>query len=268
MAYDGDIQWFNGERWITAGSVASYQNQDPFNTYAENESKQPENGEDEDGEADEEITFTLAEDMTINALDRTDADGDGRKAGYGMDDDRTTGTELFSRDDTIGRYTVLTDGDGNQIYMYNANNEFGTSGDYTISNLKVNQAVLDDYSLLPFHTEDKLVDMQLGQDILDEWDKASVNLNPDNMTPKDFNDYYSAMASIIANDGYVYKVIAENQNSVVATMDDSRVSFTGVSSNDELTNLIKFQNAYNANSRYINVISEMLETLITKVGNW
>ncbi len=215
----------------------------------------------EDGKSDGEFTFTLAEDMTVNALNR-------EEAGYGMDDARTTGTELFSRDDTIGRYTKLTDSEGNEIYLYNSYNEFGTDGDYSIANLQVNQAVLDDYSLLPFHTEDKLVDMQLGQDILDAWDKASVNLNPDNMTPKDFSDYYSAMTSVIANDGYVYRAIAENQNSVVASLDDSRTSFTGVSSNDELTNLIKFQNAYNANSRYINVISEMLETLIMKVGNW
>lgn len=222
----------------------------------------------EDGELDEDFTFTLTEDMTITALDLTDTDGDGHKAGYGMDADHTTGTELFSRDDTIGRYTVLTDGDGNQIYMYNAYNEFGTSGEYTITNLEVNQAVLDDYSLLPFHTEDKMVDMQLGQDILDAWDTPSVNLNPDNMTLKDFADYYSAMMSVIANDGSVYKTLSENQNTVVSTLSDSRTSFTGVSSNDELTNLIKFQNAYNANSRYINVITEMLDTLINKVGNW
>jgi flagellar hook-associated protein 1 FlgK len=110
--------------------------------------------------------------------------------------------------------------------------------------------------------------MQLAQDILDAWDTASINLNPDNMTPKDFNDYYSSMVSIIANDGYVYQAISENQNSAVASLDDARVSFSGVSSNDELSNLIMFQNAYNANSRYINVVADMLDTLINKVGNW
>ena len=30
--------------------------------------------------------------------------------------------------------------------------------------------------------------------------------------------------------------------------------------------MIKYQNAYNAASRYINVVSEMIQTLITQMG--
>ncbi len=40
----------------------------------------------------------------------------------------------------------------------------------------------------------------------------------------------------------------------------------GVSSSEELTNMIKFQNAYNAASRYINAINEMLGHIIEKLG--
>nr|HRL58079.1 flagellar basal body rod C-terminal domain-containing protein [Lachnospira sp.] len=35
---------------------------------------------------------------------------------------------------------------------------------------------------------------------------------------------------------------------------------------EELTYMIKYQNAYNASSRFINVINEMIETLLTQVG--
>lgn len=222
-----------------------------------------ENSFDESGVAQEEISFTLLQDVTTTTLD-TGEDG----AHYGIDDESTPGTELFARSDTLSRYTVATDGDGNKIYIYNPYNQFGTEGDYTVSNIEVNKVVLDDYAYLPFSTKDKLVDMKLGEDILNAWSSVFTNLDPDNMTPKDFEDYYDAMTGVIANDGYVYREISENQNAVVATLDDARVSFTGVSSTDELTNLIKFKNAYNANSRYINVVSEMLDTLINRVGNW
>lgn len=222
-----------------------------------------ENSFNEKGVAESEITFTLAEDVIVTALDTGD-----EGASYGMDDNSTPGTELFSRSDTTARYTIATDNDGNKIYIYNPFNQYGEEGDYTVSNLEVNQVVLDDYAYLPFSTKDKKVDMQLGQDILDAWSNVYINLDPDNMTPKDFDDYYDAMTGVIANDGYVYQQIASNQNTVVAALDDARVSFTGVSSSDELTNLIKFKNAYNANSRYINVVSDMLDTLIHKVGNW
>ena len=110
--------------------------------------------------------------------------------------------------------------------------------------------------------------MDLGQKILDAWANATINLDPSNMTPKDIDDYYDAMTEVIANDGSVYKEISQNQNSVVSSLDEARTSFAGVSSNDELTNMIRFKNAYNANSRYINVIADMLDTLINKVGNW
>lgn len=49
-------------------------------------------------------------------------------------------------------------------------------------------------------------------------------------------------------------------------LDNKRQESIGVSSDDELTNMIRFQNAYNAASRYINVVSEMLEHLVTALG--
>lgn len=110
--------------------------------------------------------------------------------------------------------------------------------------------------------------MDFAQSILDKWDEEFINIDPDNMTPKDFKDYYDYMVEIIGNDGYIYQKIADNQNTVVNTIDNARISFTGVSSTDELTNLIKFKNAYNANSRYINVVADMLDTLINRVGHW
>ncbi len=46
----------------------------------------------------------------------------------------------------------------------------------------------------------------------------------------------------------------------------AREQVIGVSTDEELSNMIKFQNAYNASSRYINVISEMLEHILSTLG--
>ena len=215
-----------------------------------------------DGVATADITFRVNAPVNVTVLDM-DA------AHYGMDDEPTPGTELFSRKDTSSRYTVATDtATGDKYYIYNPNNAFGTEALYTLDNLEVNKVVLDDYSYLPFSTEDRKVDMGFVQNILDAWDKEFTNIDPDNMTPKDFKDYYDYMVELIGNDGYIYEQISLNQEKAVMSIDDTRVSFTGVSSTDELTNLIKFKNAYNANSRYINVVAEMLDTLINRVGHW
>ena len=47
----------------------------------------------------------------------------------------------------------------------------------------------------------------------------------------------------------------------------AREQVLGVSSDEELSNMIMFQNAYNASSRYINVISELLEHIINTLGS-
>lgn len=52
---------------------------------------------------------------------------------------------------------------------------------------------------------------------------------------------------------------------MVQDIDNKRLSISGVSSDEELTNLIKFQHAYNAAARYVNVVDEMLEHIVTRL---
>ena len=46
----------------------------------------------------------------------------------------------------------------------------------------------------------------------------------------------------------------------------AREEVMGVSSDEEMTNMVKFQNAYNAASRYINVVNEMLAHLLNSLA--
>lgn len=219
---------------------------------------------DEFGALTADTNATLAGGTTIKILN---VDEDENGCSYGNDADKTPGTELFSRED-VERYTKMTGSDGKTYYVYNPNNEFGTTSNYSLGNLTVNQTVVDDYSYIPFTTIEDDVDMELGQKLVTIWDTPSMNLDPANMTKKDFDDYYSAMVGVIANEGYIYNAVATSQETVVLNLDGQRKSVTGVSSEEELTNLIKFQNAYGASSRFINTVADMLDTLINRVGNY
>ena len=70
----------------------------------------------------------------------------------------------------------------------------------------------------------------------------------------------------LSTKGNVYESIAQSLSGSVTSISNQRQQVIGVSSDEELTNMIKYQNAYNAASRYINVISEMLEHIITQLG--
>ena len=205
------------------------------------------------------ITLTAGSTLTVLDMDKTS---------YGTDPDKTPGTELFIRTNQPERYTKVTGSDGKTYYIYNKNDDFGDEALYSLGNLEINPLVLDDYSYLPFKTAEEDVDLQLGERLLAAWDSADVCIDPNNTTKKDINDYYNAMVGIIGNDGYMYNAVAESQSSLISSIDEKRESKQGVTSEEELTNLIKFQNAYNASSRYITTISDMIDTLINKVGNW
>ena len=79
-------------------------------------------------------------------------------------------------------------------------------------------------------------------------------------------EYYEDLVSQVANSGYVFRGIFENQEIAVSEAESARLQVVGVSSDEELTNMIMFQNAYNAASRYINVVDEMIEHIISTLA--
>ena len=70
----------------------------------------------------------------------------------------------------------------------------------------------------------------------------------------------------MTNTGYVLHGISANQRITVDNTAAAREQILGVSSDEELSNMIMFQNAYNASSRYINVVDELLEHVISTLG--
>ena len=70
------------------------------------------------------------------------------------------------------------------------------------------------------------------------------------------------MINDIAIKGTVYKSTSESYEGAVQSIENQRQQVYGVSSDEELQNLIRYQNAYNASSRFMNVISSMMESLI------
>ena len=91
--------------------------------------------------------------------------------------------------------------------------------------------------------------------------------SPTGLTSVGFNTYYTNFISEYATMGRVLDNYVGNQETMVNGYDNQRLQLQGVSSDEELEKMIKFQQAYNAASRYINVVSDMLESLIVSLGN-
>jgi len=97
------------------------------------------------------------------------------------------------------------------------------------------------------------------------WEKKTQTINPSNTDLCTFKEYYGRLLEDVAVTGNVYEGLAESLSGEVASIENNRQMVFGVSSDEELQNMIKYQSAYNASSRFINVISEMLEHLVTRL---
>lgn len=194
---------------------------------------------------------------------------DMEKTSYGMDG-KSAGVELFSRkytDRYIEKEYIDEDGNTQKIYVRNDKNVSDLDSLYTLGNLVVNDAVLQDYQNIPLSMNDGSEDFAKAEQLLDIWEVKFAALNPDKYAKEDFQSFYNSLIGNVANTGEVLYNMQMYQESMANEIDNKRQESIGVSSDEELTNMIKFQNAYNAASRYINVVSEMMEHLITALGH-
>ena len=127
--------------------------------------------------------------------------------------------------------------------------------------------IIDDYSKLPFTTQGEGdEDFAKATKLANKWSEEFSNLDPNNTTKLNFNSYYDQFVFDIGSDGQMYYNLAVNESDATSALDDKRQQVTGVSTDEELTYMIKYQQAYNASSRYVTVISEMLEHIINRLG--
>jgi len=59
---------------------------------------------------------------------------------------------------------------------------------------------------------------------------------------------------------------AGNQETILKSVDNRREAVSGVSLDEEMANLIKFQHAYNASARMMTTVDQVLDTIINRMG--
>ncbi len=180
--------------------------------------------------------------------------------GYMCDKDGSP-LQLFKKVSSDG-YEKQADGS----WKYMEEDYSQTSTMYTLGNVQVNGNLLQEPAMLNFKLSDKEVDYGTANALKAAFMEESYTINPNVQKKTNFVAYYSDLVEQVANTGYVFRSIFENQEATVEATCSAREQVIGVSSDEELSNMIKFQNAYNAASRYINVISEMLEHIINTLA--
>ena len=79
------------------------------------------------------------------------------------------------------------------------------------------------------------------------------------------SQFYNGLASGVGSDINSVSGSASAQQLVLAQLENQRTSVSGVSLDEEMTNLIQYQRAYDAAARLVNTANEMMQTVLTMV---
>lgn len=155
-------------------------------------------------------------------------------------------------------------------------------GEITAENIRVNQDVIDD----PNKIAASKAETQKGEKDSGDGDNASDlsrifdtafediqvdasdngNIGENIGTDKSINSFYGSLIGELGVNAENAKRQAGNTEILRAQVDNQRMSVSAVSLDEEMSNMIQFQHAYNAAARSMTTIDEMLDKIINGMG--
>lgn len=81
-----------------------------------------------------------------------------------------------------------------------------------------------------------------------------------------FDDYFRSSVAKLGVSSMEAERMVENQSLLTNQLMNKREQISGVSLDEEMTNMIKFQHAYTAAARVITVMDEMLDLIVNRLG--
>lgn len=75
-------------------------------------------------------------------------------------------------------------------------------------------------------------------------------------------DFYKKVIGQLGTEVHTAKLANDNATAMVQMIDNRRQSVSGVSIDEEMTNMVRYQQAYNAAARYVSAVNDLLNTLI------
>ncbi len=128
--------------------------------------------------------------------------------------------------------------------------------------ITVNEDIIKDSSLLAASTREN--EEGNGQHA---FDLANLQFKAQNsLDQATFQSFYTGLIGKLGVDGQESIRLQHNSETLRLQVENNRASMNSVSLDEEMTNMITFQQAYNANARMITVVDECLDKIINGMG--
>lgn len=158
----------------------------------------------------------------------------------------------------------------NQIHQTGTNKiDFFTSssGPITASTIQLNPLIEGDLSQINTGTTAASGDGSVAQAISSLATGWSTAAKPAGMSSaSSIGDYYSANIAQLGVDVQQATRMKSGEDVLVTNLTNQRESISGVSLDEEMTNLVKFQKSYSAAARMVTMMDDMLNTIVNGMG--
>lgn len=163
-------------------------------------------------------------------------------------------------------YTDGTTNQDNALFVRINTEGMDPDEGWHIGNIAVNQKFLQQPALLNFVKGEDSVDYETTTKLKEAFENQKYHLNPNAGSRSAYKDYYRDLVNQVSNTGEVNRLLYEYQLDTQEEANFAREQVLGVSSDEELQFMIRFQNAYNVASRYITTLNNMLENMLNQFG--
>jgi flagellar hook-associated protein 1 FlgK len=130
----------------------------------------------------------------------------------------------------------------------------------TASTIRINDMINNDSSLI-VASQGTASDNLIALGISGLRDKPVIDNNSVSL-----NDYYNSLVGKLGIETSESESFTKNFELLAQQVDNSRQSVQGVSLDEEMTNMIKFQHAYDAAARVITTMDQALDTVVNSMG--
>lgn len=197
----------------------------------------------------------------INALAQTFADS--------VNDIHRQGYHLVNNAGTVETTTA-----GGVDFFTGITNNSNSKPNDAAKNLKVNQAILNSSDLIAAAQEETPGKSSTGngknaQAIADLKFNQTLTFNSgitSSETTSTMDDFYRSIIGQVGIDSQEAQRMKDNTDVIIQQVENRRQSVSGVSIDEEMANMIKFQQAYNASARMVTVVDQCLDKVINGMG--
>jgi flagellar hook-associated protein 1 FlgK len=151
--------------------------------------------------------------------------------------------------------------------------ESSDGGPITAGNIRLNKKIAEDPTLIATSmrtegsgTDEKVVKGSNTLALLMANMKQTNFTSPDGTRSTTIDGYYSSMVGQLGVQAQEASRQTQNSDILVQQVESQRQSVSGVSLDEEMANLIKFQHAYGASARFMTTFDQLLDKLINSTG--